>query len=282
MPIPGRPANPSKSWSRQLERFIFVMLLALGAMTIVSTSWASDVSTPRATLLGSQRGISVLVTSGPARVLIVNGTDPAALGNAISGARHPGLDRIDLLIVSGNGAASELAARTIALLRPRAVMTVGSASSLTGTGVIPRKIIDRATEIELPNGVLITIDIWLAADGENDDVTWSATIERGGATIYWVADREALIQDTAPESVDVTVIGRAGPGSKTVLPTSRVLVAAGESIAGPELRTVALDAIGLEVETARVFAGETIRIDLDPEGIRTIPGANPATLPEND
>lgn len=267
------------SWARTIELFIFVTLIALGGTTIVAASWARDYSQPRATLLGSDRGISVLITAGPARVLIVNGTDPAALGNAVSEARHPGLDRLDLLIVSSNSAASGLAARAIGILQPRLVITVGSPPPLAQSGIDRGKMIEDSTEIALPDGITVSIDIWPAAGSEIDDVTWAATIQRGGATIYWVSDREALSQDSMPEDADVTVIGRGQPTGDTPFPTTRAIVVAGESISGPELRALSLDSVGPDVQTARVFAGEAMRIDLNPEGIRTVPGAIPAGTP---
>lgn len=259
---------------------MFALLLALGGTTIATASWARDFAQPRATLLGAERGISVLVTAGAARVLIVNGTDSAALGNAMSKARHPGLDRLDLMIVTGNAAGAELVPRAIELLKPRSVITIGSVASLAATSIIPLQVIEHSTEIELPDGVTIAIEVWPAADGENDDVTWSATIERGGASVYWVSDREELMQDSLPETADVTVIGRGAPADDSPFPNTHVIVAAGESISGPDLRATALDSIGPEVETLRIYSGEDVRIDLDPEGISTVSGSTPAGSPE--
>lgn len=274
-----RNSSDAKSWLRTLERFVLILLVAIGGTSIVGASWARDYAEPRATLLGSTRGISVLVTAGTARVLIVNGTDPAALGNAVSKARHPGLDRIDLLIVSGNAAAADLVPRAVTVLNPREVMTVGGVASLAGTEITPRKVIDRSTTIELPEGVTISFEVWPAAEGENGDVTWSVLIERGSASIYWVSDREALDQVPQPEEPDLVVIGRGAPGATSPLPETYVIVAAGESIDGPELRAVTFETLGPNVETKRVFAGEALRIDLDLTGIRSVSGSTPAGSP---
>ena len=273
-------SSSGRSKARTVELFAFIFLLALGGTTIATASWARDFAQPRATLLGADRGISVLVTAGAARVLIVNGTDSAALGNAVSRARHPGLDRLDLMIVSGNAAAAELVPRAIEILSPRSVMTVGSVSSLSGTSIVPIKVVERATEIELPDGVTIALDVFPAADGENDDVTWSATIERGGASIYFVSDREELLQRSLPEETDITVVGRGAPAKDSPFPNTRFIVVAGESISGPELREVAGDSVGSEAETKRVFHGEAVRISLDPEGIHTVSGSTPSASPE--
>jgi hypothetical protein len=266
---------------RAIERFVLVTLVLLGGTTIVaaSASWARDLATPRVTLLGAERGISALITASSARVLILNGTDAAELGNAVEKAKHPGLDRLDVMIVSGNAAAADIAPRMIELLRPRLVLAVGSAASLETASIVPDRIIDHTTEIELPDGVLLTVELWPAAGGENDDVTWSVMIERGGATVYWVADREALMQDEVPDEANVVVIGRGQPATDTQFPATRIIVAAGESITGPELRARALDAIGPDSETVRIFAGETTRIDLDPEGIRSVDGGTMVATP---
>lgn len=274
--------SSARAWARTIELFVFIALLALGGTAIVSASWIRDYAQPRVTLLGAGRGISVLVTAGSTRVLIVEGTDPAELGNAVAKARHPGLDRIDLLIISGNAAASGFAPRVIGLLDPRSVLSVGSAASLAPLGLLPEQIIDRSMEIELEDGVTISIDLWPAVGAENEDVTWAARIERGGAAVYWVSDREALIQNPPSERVDVTIIGRGRPAGDTPLPLTRAIVVPGESITGPELRSVALASLGPETQTCRVFAGEAVRIDLNPEGIRTVPGAIPAGTPSAD
>lgn len=279
MPSSRPVGSSSRSWKRTLELVAFFFLVALGATTIATTAWARDYATPRATLLGSDRGVSLLVTAGAARVLIVNGTDPASLGNAVSRARHPGLDRLDLMIVSGNGAAAQLAPRAIELLSPRVVMTVGSSASLSESSYVAARIIQHPTVIELPDGVTITIEVWPAADGENDDVTWSARIDRGDASIFWVSDREDLLQDSMPGEVDVTIVGRGAPAADSPLPNSRVIVTAGESISGPDLRSIVLDTIGPDAQTLRIFAGEVTRIELDLEGIRTVSGANAVASP---
>jgi hypothetical protein len=271
--------STSGSLSRMIERFVLVTLVFLGGTTIVTASWARDLATPRVTLLGAERGVSALITASSARVLILNGTNVTELGNAVERARHPGLDRLDVMIVSGNGATASFAPQMIELLRPRMVLAVGSDASLATANIVPDKIVDHTTEIELPDGITLTIEVWPAAGGENDDVTWSVMIERGGASVYWVADREALMQDELPHEANVVVVGRGKPTGDTPFPMTNAIAAAGESITGPELRALALNAIGPETETVRVFAGETNRIDLDPAGIQSIDGGTLAATP---
>lgn len=275
----AKPAFTTSNWARQIERFVLVTLLVLGGTTIVASSWARDLATPRVTLLGADRGIAALITASSARVLILDGTDPVELGNAFERAKHPGLDRLDLMIVSGNAAAAGIAPRVIELLQPRMVIAVGGTASLDTAGIVPGKIVEHTTEIELPDGVLLTIEVWPAASGENGDVTWSVMIERGGASVYWVADREALMQDDLPTEVDMVIIGRGKPADDTPFPTTRIIAAAAESVNGPELRALALETVGPDTETVRVFAGETTRIELDPEGIRSVDGSTVAATP---
>ncbi len=272
-------ASHAGGWVSLIERFVLVTLISLGGTTLVAASWARDMATPRVTVLGAGRGVAVLVTAGSSRVLILGGTDATELGNALAKARHPGLDRIDVAIVSGNVSAADLATRTLRLLQPRLVVAVGGDASMRNVTIEPGKIIDRSTEIELPDGVTIAIDVWPADGDDGEDVTWSVMIARGGASVYWVADREALMQETLPAHTDVTILGRGKPAADTPFPQTRVIIAAGESISGPELRAIALDSLGPEIETVRVFAGETTRIDLDPEGIRSVSGATLAGSP---
>ena len=151
--------STSGNMGRAIERFVLVTLVLLGGTTIVAASWARDLATPRVTLLGAERGISALITASSARVLILNGTDAAEFGNAVEKAKHPGLDRLDVMIVSGNAAAADIAPRMIELLRPRLVLAVGSAASLETASIVPDRIIDHTTEIELPDGVLLTVEL---------------------------------------------------------------------------------------------------------------------------
>ena len=81
--------STSGNMGRAIERFVLVTLVLLGGTTIVAASWARDLATPRVTLLGAERGISALITASSARVLILNGTDAAELGNAVERRNIP-------------------------------------------------------------------------------------------------------------------------------------------------------------------------------------------------
>lgn len=255
------------------------MLVALGSTTIVTASWARDFASPRVTLLGAERGIALLITSGSSRVLLLGGSNPTELGNAIAKARHPGLDRIDVMIVSGSVGTTDMTQRSIRLLAPRMIITVGTDASLQNSDIVTDKTIDRATEIELSNGVVLTIDVWSSSEDDTDETTWAVKIERGGASVLWVADRGALEQNGLPETTDIIILGNGKPNSRIPFPRARVVVAAGESISGPEMRSIAGNAIGPDVEIARLYAGEITRIDLAPQGIRSIDDAIPVASP---
>ena len=71
----------------------FVLALAFGAFV------ARGYDEPTVTLLGAGDGISLLVTDGPARLLIATGNDSADFGNALSDARPFCHNRIDILLL---------------------------------------------------------------------------------------------------------------------------------------------------------------------------------------
>jgi hypothetical protein len=91
---------------RAVARFAVVaacaMLVAVAATSAIAAHWARDMREPRIALLGAGNHLSVLVTAGDARVLIVSGNEPAAFADALSRARPPTMRRLDVLIVGGN------------------------------------------------------------------------------------------------------------------------------------------------------------------------------------
>ena len=96
---------------------VLLGIIVASSVTLVS---ARRYSEPSIYLLGSGRGLSALVTSETNRILIANGTDPAALATAFRTARPDLIRRIDLVILLP-GATERLAERAVEMTSPRRV-----------------------------------------------------------------------------------------------------------------------------------------------------------------
>lgn len=84
---------------RSLALLCGLFALSLTLFTGLGLARTTGPGSPAITLLGSGDGLSILVTSQDARVLLVNGDDPAAFGAALASALPRAVRRIDLMLV---------------------------------------------------------------------------------------------------------------------------------------------------------------------------------------
>ena len=110
--------------SGKLRAAIVGLLAGLLVASLVTVVHARDYGQPALALLGSGDGLSVLVTTGDARLLVVGGSDPAAFANALADARPRSHPRIDLLVELPDARA--VASRAWALARPSAMLTLST------------------------------------------------------------------------------------------------------------------------------------------------------------
>src|SRR5262245_7782713 len=78
-----------------------VFVLGVATTIGVGAAQTRGYSRPSVIVLGTGAQLSVLVTDGPARLLLASGDDPAALGNALARIRPIGRNRIDVLLLAG-------------------------------------------------------------------------------------------------------------------------------------------------------------------------------------
>ena len=89
----GRSSQPPSSSSSSPARD------AVAAFTF----WLQELTAPQVVLLGSGNRLSLLVTDGPARLLLATGDSPIDYENALTDVRPIFARRIDVLLVAGSG-----------------------------------------------------------------------------------------------------------------------------------------------------------------------------------
>jgi hypothetical protein len=227
------------------------------------------------TVIGSGRGLSAFVTSGNARLLIVSGTDSAAFGNALAHARHPGFNRIDILIGGDATATTLLTAHAIDRVNPGYVIVAGDATGLLESGLHIDEATSRPRRIELTDMLSATLDV-VDRPSQSDPALWKVVIVHGKTKILYISHPDALIALPEPGPVAALIIGRGKATSTMDLAEVGLVIADGESTSGPELRSVVGEALGRDVFTLRVHAGETSRLGFVDNGLDVPDNAQPA------
>ena len=249
--------------------------------------WLQDLAAPQVAVLGSGNRLSLLVTDGPARLILATGDDPIQFENALTRVRPIFARRIDVLLIAGSGRSLDvpLAAhgdphvRTLAALAP-----LPRSAEAEEIGAIPA--FTSPQRIRLGPNVSVTVETVLpfGADPEEDFPAWRAIIARGETRVVVLSDSEAAAL-FPPEPASVLVVSGDDPVAAWELAPAVVLVANAESIGGPELRAAFSENERKPRWGFRVFPGEALRlrfvaggIELPAEPAQPLSGTPPAAL----
>ena len=194
--IRSRLQGPHSLWQIQAGRiatascvFAITFLLTLG----LGEAWAREDAKPSIRMLGSGSNLSLLITSGNARILIASGDDATAFGNALGAARHLTSRRIDIVILAGTDDDIPVASYARKNIDARQVFVLDGplAGHLADLELEHDQVIVQATRLRLPGGLDVTITPESASDGR-----WSAVIQHG---------RTSVVASNSPELSDVDV-----------------------------------------------------------------------------
>jgi hypothetical protein len=110
---------------------LLVAAIGFAATVVIGAADSRSYARPMVTVIGAGNGLSILVTDGPARLLIASGDDPAAFGNALAKTRPLGRDRIDVLLLAGTTGDVTFLSRALLTANGRhvALQTVGNDAS---------------------------------------------------------------------------------------------------------------------------------------------------------
>jgi hypothetical protein len=204
-------------------------LVALLSVLALGAQWRRDNAEPSLRVLGSGNRLSVLITSGEARVLIATGNDAADFGNALAGALRPPSRRIDVLILAGGNGDLPVASRAIRdHPEAEAFILNGPLIERAGDLGIPQdQVIARPTTLTLPGA--IEIDLMPSAEVNGG---WSATVRRGATMILVASDPEVLAGIRAPRSVVIVSRGFGNDAPERIDSPALVVPTGQASIAG--------------------------------------------------
>jgi len=251
------------------------MAAAVFVITLIGCSaafalWFRDLGPPQIAVLGTGNRLSLLVSDGPARLVIATGNDPIAYENALTRLRPIFARRIDLLLVAGDGdsllvpltARDDRHVRRIAALAPlppsAETAEMGSIDTLTG-----------ARRIQLGPAVRVTVETAFpfAADPTTDFPSWRATIEHGGTRIVALSDGAAAALFPPSDATSVLIVAGDDPVAAWNLAPAVALIANAEAIGGPELRSAFAGARRPPQWGFRVHPNEALRLRFVPGGV---------------
>ncbi len=232
--------------------FLVAALAGLIISSTVSLAWQRSFSEPAITLLGSGHGLSALMSTGSARMLIVGGDDPIAFANALTHARPPTMRRIDVMILTPS-ASPHVAERAIELAAPERIMAIDASDPIEESPddmVIdePVRRVSAPRTIDLGGELLLDIDPGLIAG--KPSIGWRIRAQTGSIAVLLA---ESVPFRPGTEVGLVAIMGDTVPDTARSLTTPVAMAA--------DVENVASGAYGL------VEPGESQRIPIKPTSV---------------
>ena len=254
-----------------LAAFAVTVLVFGPAAALQRRDWTK----PAVVVLGSGSALSVLVLAGEARILLADGDDPVAFGNALSSVQPWSARRIDAVVNVGTAANRRVAQSLVGNAHVRTVWSlVSPGPTTTGDPLADAPAITRAQQLQLPNSVVVTLEPWSSVpDPERTDV-WRVTVTHGDDRVVVLSDGTAAAAFPA-ERAAVLVVAGASPLAAVSAVSPSGLVAASVAVDGDEVRAEP----DPPLEWARrVFPGEAATIALGDHGV--VPPREGLLVPE--
>ncbi len=278
----GTERKPSTRWNpgRRIRLDVQIGLIGLVLALALSTVWletrASQLAAPRVTLLGSGSSLSVLITAGPARVLLAAGDDPAAASRALGTALAGGSQRIDLLVVGATDAALAVPAAWVRSGTARQVVRIGRPHPGRQTGDLPHGIPQLPADARITVAPGLTVEILtveIPGDQRGDfDLAWQAVVRSGSSTVTILSDTKYADRFAPSRSTGVLVALRGDDFGTMVPGPAGALVVAAHDVEGNEVRSLLPPLLDHDLPVIRVHDGLTVGLNLTDAGVRLAPG----------
>lgn len=262
------PHEPS--WQTTLLTVALVFVIALAGTAAAFVIWLQDLNAPQVAFLGSGKQLSLLVTDGPARLLLATGDDRIEFGNALAQLRPVFARRIDLLLLAGSGASLRAPLAMSHDPHARVVATLGAlppsaeAAELAAIAPFPMP-----RHIQLGPSIGVTLETALpdSTTSGSNPLSWRATIEHGETRIVVLSDGAAVDRfDPGPPASVLAVSGK-DPLTAWNLEPAVVLVASADAIDGQEQRDAPPARADAPSWGYRVHPGEALRLRFVAGGI---------------
>jgi hypothetical protein len=241
--------------------------------SLVGATWQQNDGQRSITALGAGQAFSVLIRSRGARVLLLEGSNAAAFGNAFSRARYPLFDRIDLVLVPSAPRSMSVVRNALRQMDPRRVCSLGDGTALLDAGTRVHDTIQDSRLIDLPGSTSLLVEISKETPGNPD------SSDRWSVSVLW-SGRHILVDDgERTERIPSTLhfpdawLRLSRPIDHADLETVRpgaILVPAG-TMTIDSLRQLATNAGNGRFYVYRVHSEETLRIELTDRG-SSLPG----------
>jgi hypothetical protein len=262
------------SWRQVAVTLAAVFLIAAAGGGVAFGFWRQSLEAPQVVVLGSGNRLSLLVTDGPARLVLATGDTPIAYENALSQVRPLFARRIDVLLLAGEGnsllvphdAAGDPHVRTVAALAPLP-------SSPEAIAIGPVSPLDTPRRIQLGPRVAVTVETALPAGADPDQTfpPWRAVIEHGETRIVALSDGEAASLFPPTDPASVLIVSSGDPAAAWDLTPAVAVIADGQEITGPALRAALAQTPRPPEWGFLVFNNEALRLSFIPGGV-AIPG----------
>ena len=256
-------AAGASSWREVVTTAVLVFLIAAAGSVAAFTFWLQELTAPQVALLGSGNRLSLLVTDGPARLLLATGDNPIEYENALTHVRPIFARRIDVLLVAGSGSTLRV---------PLAAHGDSHVRSATALAPLPRSAeadaigaiasFSSPQRIRLGPSIAVTVETALpvTADAEEEFPAWRATVEHGETRVVVLSDGPAAALFPPVSAPSVLAVSGADPAAAWDLSPAVAFVANAEMIDGPEMRAAFGESRRPPQWGYRVSPGEALRL----------------------
>lgn len=223
---------------------------------------AHEARLPRVSVLGAGSHLALLITDGPARLLLAAGDDTTAFGNAWAASLPPLLRRVDVLYCSplpADAPVVEKATRDLSY-RHRRVLHA------TETGIAPSQPETWSEQVRLSGRITVTVSASVLApsDGSTIRPIWAAEVSHTATRIVTLSEPGAasLLGDLTASAL---VLQDGDPREALALVETAALISTGSS---KTLRQRLSAHLERPLWHIRVFSGEVARLPFVPGGLR--------------
>ena len=225
------------------------------------------VSDPAVTVLGAGDRLSMLVTDGPARLLIAAGSDTSAFGNAWAQALPPLIRRVDVLFYSTDDRDAAVTSKALRDTRPRYSFPLAHPDSDREQSVARW---ERAVSLSEKTVVSLTVSNVASGQSEPQPPMWTATIAHQQTRVVFLSEPSAASL-ASKEPISALVVSRGAPDKIAVSAAvirPRAVVANAESANGRDLRQHLTKVVEEGIWTLGVHPGEIARLEFVAGGLR--------------
>lgn len=249
-----------------------VIALSAFATLIVDAAWREELRQPSVILLGAGAHLSVLVTAGNARVLVVGGNDPVAFGNALAQVIRPTTPRVDVLLVPADGVPLLASSAARELTRARFRAALGELErpppgATLATASWPE--ITTARRVRLPDGVEVTAEVEPLGEEppSRGERRWRVVVRRGGTVVEVLSAGSALGRFAVVPTLSARVVAGREPLLALGDDPPPVFAVADAALRGDAVRARIAEGQPVPTWLVRVHPGNVVRLRMEERGL---------------